>query len=166
MGWPSFPQSKYLLLHIIKKYKGGKNWLGGEKTDWGEIPACYTGTSHVQQKRWTMYISGDGDQGYKWLVHYSTVFGCGSTFRQCSCRASFSVVDIKHACRTLLKIKPRNKDDLAMKNWQRWQFTRTNVFAQAIFGAFLSFVWTREKMLFVKVTLVKINFIWQSLCPV
>ena len=28
----------------MKKYKGEKNWLGGEKTDWGEIPACYTGS--------------------------------------------------------------------------------------------------------------------------
>ena len=56
MGYPVFPQSKYWLLHIIKKniYKGGKNWLRGEKngpaqyfprekTDWREIPACYTG---------------------------------------------------------------------------------------------------------------------------
>ena len=39
--------------------------------------------------------------------------------------------------------------------WQRWQFTRTNVFAQVISGAFLSFLCTREKILFVKVTLVK-----------
>ena len=60
MGWPSF-STKQILLHM-KKYKGGGgNWLGGvpqgkngpalffpgEKTDWEEIPACYTGAIYM-----------------------------------------------------------------------------------------------------------------------
>ena len=104
------------------------------------VPTMYSGNNRkciatYLSKATPIPSTGMGDRGYKWLVHYSTIFGCGSiktftVFASAAVKRLFLLLGIKHESKTWLKIRPvwfSAKMIWQWKHWQRWQFTRPTI---------------------------------------